>query len=187
MGVVETKLDQVVRQRLHLLVYPKAMPEYLLVLLSLLVVQRVESIRDPVLLTQCLLASLHWEGPPRGNPHDQQRVIGLFPGQNIIDLSHGEDHAVLARVVELEPLLADPFDAIGPYQFVGFDVDLANAEALVFSFELVAEVGIDDRVDLLQFYGGVPEVELQFVLNSVPLCVLGIDLLVFLEVIFLQT
>lgn len=144
MGVVETELNEVVRQRLHLLVYPETMSEDLLVLLSLLEVQGVKAVRDSVLVAQGLLASLHWEGPPRGNPYDEQGVICFFCGLNIIDLSDGEDHAVLTRVVELESLLADPFDAIGPGQLIGFDVDFIDDEALVLSFELGAEVGVDD-------------------------------------------
>jgi hypothetical protein len=51
---------------------------------------------------------------------------------------------------------------------------------------LVAEIRIHDRVHPLQFERCVPEAKLEFVFDGIPLNVFGVDLLVFLEVIFLQ-
>lgn len=112
MGVVESELDQVVRQRLHLLVYPKPVPKNLLVLLHLLKVQRIKTFGNLVIFTESLLARLHWKCPARTNLHHQQLVLAFLPWLNLIDLPHRKNHAVLPRQIELKTLLADPLDSV---------------------------------------------------------------------------
>lgn len=70
-GVVERELNEVVRQRLHLLVDPKPVPKNLLVLLRLFKVQRIKAFGNLVILTESLFVRLHWICPARTNLHHQ--------------------------------------------------------------------------------------------------------------------
>lgn len=78
MNVREGELDQVVRQRLHLVLYAETVAVHLLVLLGLLEVQRVETVGDRVVLVQGLLAGHHREGLLGANLYYQQLVLLLL-------------------------------------------------------------------------------------------------------------
>jgi hypothetical protein len=185
-GVVEAELDEVVRQCLHLLAYAEPVPEDLLVLIGLLEVQRVEPLRNAVVFAQSLLSSQHGESPPGADLDHQQLVLTLVARVQILDLPHREHHAVLARSIEVEPLLADPLDAVGPRKFIRFEVDLTDDEPLILFVELPTEVGVDHIVDPFEFDRGIAQIELQFILDGVPLCIFGVDLLVLLQIVLLQ-
>lgn len=78
MDVREGKLDYVVGQGLHLVLYAETMAVHLLVLLRLLEVQRVETVRDRVVLVQGLLAGHNREGLLGADLDDQQLVLLLL-------------------------------------------------------------------------------------------------------------
>jgi hypothetical protein len=113
-GVGERELDDVVGQGLVLVVYAETVVVHLVVLLRVPEAQRVEPLRDLEVFTQGLLARDYREGPSRAYLHHQQFVLQLLPRRDAFDLSHIENHAVLAgHVAEFEALLTDPFDSVG--------------------------------------------------------------------------
>ena len=71
MGIVETELNEVIRQGLHLLVDPEPMPEYFLVFLVLLEVQRVKTLGNTVVFAFSLFCSHYREGPSRTYLHNK--------------------------------------------------------------------------------------------------------------------
>jgi hypothetical protein len=141
--VREAELDDVVRQRLHLPGYAEPVPVDLLVLLRFPKVQGVEALGDGEVLMQRLLSAINGEALAGTDAHHQQFLLLGLRRHDAVNLSGLEDHAVLSgEGVELEALLADALNAIGPREGVGTDVGLRDDVALVLLLELVAEVGV---------------------------------------------
>ena len=113
-NVGEDELDDVVRQGLHLTIYAEPVPVHLLVLLSLLEIQRVESFRNGVFLTQGLFARHHRETFLGAEAYNQQLMLKFFRRVNTVDLSRLKNHAILpGKIAKLKPLLTDTLDAVG--------------------------------------------------------------------------
>ena len=68
-------------------------------------------------------------------------MFHLFAGLDIY-LSHIEYPAILSRIVELKPFLADPLNPIRPSQLVRPDVHLRHDKPFILFLKLTAQVWV---------------------------------------------
>jgi hypothetical protein len=162
MCVCERELDNVERKSLHLVVYTKTLTIYLLVLLRLLEVDRVETLWNFEMLTQGLFRSHHGETTFGADFNHEKLMLILFCGVDALDLSHRKNHTVMSHnaTVELETFLANSFDSIGTRERIWFNIYFRDDVTFVLFLKLIAKVRIDDGVDSLELYGGVAKIEL---------------------------
>lgn len=148
MSIVKGELNDVVRQCLHFLINPEAVPENVFFFLSIFEVQGIEAFRNGVVIAEGLLSCLHGESSSRADFDHQQFVISLVTGMNIVDLTHVKNHAILPWVVELEALLANSLYSVGASQFVRPEIYFRDDEAFVLFLKLAVQVGVHNRVHL---------------------------------------
>jgi hypothetical protein len=126
-------------------------PVDFLVLLGLFEIERVEAFGNGEVLTERLLPGLYGEALAGTDADNEQLLFLGLSSDDGVDLSHLEDHAILAgKVIELEALLANTLDPVGSRQYIRPNVGFCDNIALILFLELVAEVWVDDGVDPLE-------------------------------------
>ena len=179
MRVIEAELNKIEGKSLHFLTYFESMPIHFLIFFSFFVVNWVKTIRNSIVITQSLFICNYRKSFPGTNFHNKQFIFCLFSRSNIFNLSHREHHSSLPMRIQIKSLLTDSLNSIWPHQFIRFQVDFGYNETLVLLIKLSTEIGVNNIVYSLQFNRSISKVELEFVLNGIPLCVFRVYLLIF--------